>query len=318
MTMSSLFDLEFVYVLSGVVLMLFAGFTAADRGNPARLGTALFWLVLGVIFALGSYLPAWLTGVLVIVLVVLDGLGQVRQGTYGEARPAERAASAERHGFVLFVPVLLIPALTYAATQIFQGPGYAPNGVLYVSLGATFVLAAVLALAITRARPVWLAHEGRRLADAIGAVVILPQLLAALGEVFKTAGVGNIIASSITAIIPTSNLFVVVLVCCASVTLFTFIMGNSFAAFPVIMAGIGVPLLIEPFGVNPAMVGALIITVASCGTLCTPMAANFNLVPPALLQMRDRHGVIKFQARLAAVMFVAHVLLLWGLATYLG
>jgi len=318
MTMSSLFDLEFVYVLSGIVLMLFAGFTAADRGNPARLGTALFWLVLGVIFALGSYLPAWQIGVLVIVLVVLDGLGQVRQGTYGEARPAERAASAERHGFMLFVPVLLIPALTYAATQIFQGPGYSPNGVLYVSLGATFVLAAVLALAITRARPVWLAHEGRRLADAIGAVVILPQLLAALGEVFKTAGVGNIIASSITAIIPTSNLFVVVLVCCASVTLFTFIMGNSFAAFPVIMAGIGVPLLIEPFGVNPAMAGALIITVASCGTLCTPMAANFNLVPPALLQMRDRHGVIKFQARLAAVMFVAHVLLLWGLATYLG
>jgi uncharacterized membrane protein len=315
--MASLFDLEYVYVLSGIVLMLFAGFTAADRGNPARFGTALFWLVLGVIFALGSYLPAWLNGVLVIVLVALDGLGQVRQGTYGETTTAERAAAAERFGLVLFVPVLLIPVLTYVATQVFQGPRYAPNGVLYVSLGATFVLAAVLALAITRARPVYLMHDGRRLADAIGAVVILPQLLAALGEVFKTAGVGTIIASSVTAIIPTSNLFVVVLVCCFSIALFTFIMGNSFAAFPVIMAGIGVPLLIEPFGVNPALVGAMLITVASCGTLCTPMAANFNLVPSALLQMRDRYGVIKFQARLAAVMFVAHVLLLWGLATYL-
>lgn len=315
--MTALFDLEYVYVLSGIVLMLFAGFTAADRGNPARIGTALFWLVLGVIFALGSHMPAWLNGVLVIVLVALDGLGQVRHGTYGEAQPAERAASAERLGFVLFVPVLLIPALTYAATQVFEGPGYSPNGVLYVSLGATFVLAAALTLAITRARPVYLVHDGRRLADAIGAVVILPQLLAALGEVFKTAGVGAIIASSVTAIIPTSNLFVVVLVCCASIALFTFIMGNSFAAFPVIMAGIGVPLLIEPFGVNPALVGAMLITVASCGTLCTPMAANFNLVPPALLEMRDRYGVIRFQARLAAVMFVAHVLLLWGLATYL-
>lgn len=317
MTMASLFDLEYVYVLSGIVLMLFAGFTAADRGNPARIGTALFWLVLGVIFALGSYLPAWLNGVLVIALVALDGLGLVRQGAYGEAKPEQRAAAAERFGFALFVPVLLIPALTYAATQVFQGPGYAPNGVLYVSLGATFVLAAALALAMTRARPVYLVHEGRRLADAIGAVVILPQLLAALGEVFKTAGVGAIIASSVTAIIPTGNLFVVVLVCCASIVLFTFIMGNSFAAFPVIMAGIGAPLLIEPFGVNPALVGAMLITVASCGTLCTPMAANFNLVPSALLQMRDRYGVIRFQARVAAVMFAVHVLLLWGLATYL-
>lgn len=317
MTLASLFNLEIVYVLSGVVLVIFAGFTLADRGNPARLGTALFWLVLGVIFALGSYMPAWLTGALVIALVALDGLGLVRQGKYHEAPPAQRAASAERLGFLLVIPVLLIPGLTYAASLIFRGPGFAPNTVVYVGLGLSSVLAAGLALAITRARPVWLAHEGRRLADAIGAIVILPQLLAALGEMFKAAGVGNVMAAGITAIIPTGSLLVVILVCCASVALFTFIMGNSFAAFPVIMAGIGAPLLIQPFGVSPALVGALMITVASCGTLCTPMAANFNLVPAALLEMRDRHGVIKYQARLAAVMFVAHVLLLWGLARVL-
>jgi uncharacterized membrane protein len=318
MTLASLFDLELVYVPSGIVLMIFGGFTLADRANPARLGTALFWFLLGVIFALGSHMPAWLTGALVIALVALDGLGQVRQGNYREAAPAQRAASAERFGALLFVPVLLIPALTYAATRIFQGPGLAPNNVLYVSLGLTSMLAAGLALAITRAHPVWLIHDGRRLADAIGAVVILPQLLASLGEVFKAAGVGKVMAAGVTAILPAGNLLLVILVCCASVALFTFIMGNSFAAFPVIMAGIGVPLLIQPFGVNPALTGALVITVASCGTLCTPMAANFNLVPPALLEMRDRYGSIKVQARFAAVMFVAHVLLLWGLARYLG
>lgn len=312
MTLGALFDLEIVYALTGLVLVVFAGFTVTDRGNPARVGTALFWLVLGILFALGSHLPAWLDGVLVIVLVALDGLGQVRQGSYREAAPARRAASAERLGLRLFLPVLLIPLCTYGATQVFTA--FPANDVLYVSLGMSSILAALLALAITRSSPIFLAHEGRRLADAIGAVLILPQLLAALGEVFKTAGVGDVIASSVTAVIPTGNLFVVVLVSCASVTLFTFIMGNSFAAFPVIMAGIGVPLLIEPFGVSPALVGLLLLTVASCGTLCTPMAANFNLVPPALLEMRDRHGVIKFQAPFAAVMFVVHVLLLWGLA----
>jgi uncharacterized membrane protein len=72
-------------------------------------------------------------------------------------------------------------------------------------------------------------------------------------------------------------------------------------------------LLFEPFGADPAMVGVLTITVASCGTLCTPMAANFNLVPPALLEMRDRYGVIKFQAPFAAAMFVPHALLMWAL-----
>ncbi len=314
--MSALFDMEIVYTLTGAALMVFAGFTAGDRRNTARFGTALFWFILGVLFVLGSHMPAWISGLLVIALVALDGAGQVRQGAYREAAPAQRAAAAERLGWRLFAPVLIIPLLTYAATQIFSGPGYVANDVLYVSLGLSSVLAALIALAITRSHPIWLAHDGRRLLEAIGAVLILPQLLAALGDVFKEAGVGTVIATGVTAVIPTGSLFAVVLVCCASVALFTFIMGNSFAAFPVIMAGIGVPLLIEPFGVNPALVGILTITVASCGTLCTPMAANFNLVPPALLEMRDRHGVIKVQAPFAAVMFAAHVFLLWALAAY--
>jgi uncharacterized membrane protein len=312
-----LFNLEVVYVLAGLVLAVFAVATALDRGHPARAGTALFWLLLGVIFALGSYLPAWLTGVLVIVLVILDGLGLVQKGTYSEATPAQRAASAERFGFRLFIPVLLIPGLTYAAAQVFQKAGRDPNSVLYVSLGTSSILAAGLALALTREHPARLAQEGRRLADAVGAVLILPQLLAALGEVFEAAGVGRVIASSLAAAIPMGRLSVVCLVVCTSGALFSFILGNSFAAFPIIMAGIGVPLLIEPFGVNPALVGALTITAASCGTLCTPMAANFNLVPAALFEMRDRHGVIKYQARLAAILLGAHVIVLWALASYL-
>ncbi len=313
MTLGALFKLDIVYWLTGAVLVVFSALTLADRGHTARRGTAAFWFLLGVLFALGSYLPAWLNGVLVIALVVIDGLGWVRLGRYGEATPAQRAASAEKYGLRLFVPVLLIPALTYAATKIFQGPGFAANDVLYVSLGLSSALAALLALAMTRAHPIHVVHEGRRLADAIGAVMILPQLLASLGEVFKTAGVGKVIASGISAVIPTGSLFAVVLVLCASVALFTFIMGNSFAAFPVIMAGIGAPLLIGPFRADPAMVGVLTITVASCGTLCTPMAANFNLVPPALLEMRDRYGVIKYQAPFAAAMFAAHVVLMWAL-----
>jgi uncharacterized membrane protein len=311
-----LFNLEYVYVASGIVLLVFAGFTLFDRANRARIGTALFWLVLGVLFGLGSFLPNWLNGVLVILLVAIDGLGQVGQGEYREAPPAERLAAAERHGALLFVPVLLIPTLTFGATKLFQGPGYVQNDVLYTSLGLSSLLATVLILLMTRSRPLWLAHDGRRLADAIGPVLLLPQLLAALGEVFKVAGVGKVIASGITAVLPTDSLFVVVLILCSSVALFTFIMGNSFAAFPVIMAGIGVPLLIEPFHVSPALVGLMTITVASCGTLCTPMAANFNLLPSALLEMRDRYGVIKAQVPFAAAMFAVHVLLLWGMASF--
>ena len=316
MSLADIFDLEIVFVASGLVLLLFAGFTLADRAHPSRIGTALFWGLLGTLFVLGSHLEPWVSGLLVVILVGVDGLGKVRPGSHRERPAAQRIASAEKLGLRLFVPVLLIPALTFAALEIFEGPGLVQNNVLYVSLAASSIVAAAVALAFTRSHPIWLAREGLRLADAVGPVLILPQLLTALGEVFKQARVGDVIASGITAVIPTGNLFAVVLVLCFSVALFTFIMGNSFGAFPFIMAGIGAPLLIKPFEVDPGLVGLLTLTVASCGTLCTPMAANFNLVPPALLEMRDRYGQIKFQLPFAAAMFVAHVIFLWAMAAY--
>jgi len=57
--------------------------------------------------------------------------------------------------------------------------------------------------------------------------------------------------------------------------IFTMIMGNAFAAFSVITAGIGIPFIIKNGG-NPAVIGALGMTAGYCGTLMTPMAANFN------------------------------------------
>jgi uncharacterized membrane protein len=45
--------------------------------------------------------------------------------------------------------------------------------------------------------------------------------------------------------------------------------------------------------------------------LMTPMAANFNIVPAALLNMRDQYGVIKFQLPFALTIWSLHVILMW-------
>ncbi|HEX8087391.1 MAG TPA: DUF979 family protein, partial [Blastocatellia bacterium] len=102
-----------------------------------------------------------------------------------------------------------------------------------------------------------------------------------------------------------------VLANCLGMALFTIVMGNSFAAFPVIAAGVLVPLIIKPFGVNPAMVAIITLTAGSSGTLMTPMAANFNIVPTALLSMRDQYGVIKFQLPFALTIWSLHVVVMW-------
>jgi len=88
-------------------------------------------------------------------------------------------------------------------------------------------------------------------------------------------------------------------------------MGNAFAAFPVMAAAIGVPLLIQGYGGNPAVVGAVGMLAGFCGTLLTPMAANFNIVPAALLELKDQYGVIRAQAPTALFLLAANILILY-------
>jgi uncharacterized membrane protein len=96
--------------------------------------------------------------------------------------------------------------------------------------------------------------------------------------------------------------------------LFTMIMGNAFGAFPVMTAAIGLPLLIRQYGGDPAIVCAIGMLAGFCGTLMTPMAANFNIVPAALLELRDRNGVIKAQVGTAIPLLAVNLLLIYWLA----
>jgi uncharacterized membrane protein len=308
--MNSVFSLDAVYVLTGVVLLIFAWMTFADRTNPQRVGSGCFWLTLGIIFAFGSLMPYWLTGLLVLFMVALDGAGRVSRGAH-QSDQASQAEHARRLGNRIFVPVLAIPIVTFAFALTFRWLGMDANRGALVGLGFGGLAAMFACLKLTRSDARSLMNEGRRLNEAMGAVNILPQLLASLGVIFTAAGVGNLIAQGIQQIIPGDNLFLLVLANCLGMALFTIVMGNSFAAFPVIATGVLVPLIIKPFGVNPAMAAIITLTAGSSGTLMTPMAANFNIVPAALLNMRDQYGVIKFQLPYALTIWSFHVLLLW-------
>jgi uncharacterized membrane protein len=96
--------------------------------------------------------------------------------------------------------------------------------------------------------------------------------------------------------------------------IFTALMGNAFAAFPVLTAGVALPFLVGRFGADPAVVASIGMLSGYCGTLVTPLAANFNLVPPALLEIPDRYAVIKAQIPTAAIMLIANTVLMYALA----
>lgn len=303
-----IFSLEAVYLLTGLVLVVFAWLTLIDRLHPRPIGSAAFWFILGVIFIFGSHLPNAITGLLVLTLVALDGANRVRPGAAQQQQdPEPRDAIGNR----IFFPVLNIPIVTICFALVFRLRHLDVTEGALIGLGFGGIAAMLVALRLTRAPLRTLFNDGRRLNECMGPVNILPQLLASLGVIFAAAGVGQIIANYIVQIVPRDHLFLLVLANCLAMFLFTIAMGNSFAAFPVITAGVLVPLIIQLFGVDPAMVAIITLTAGSSGTLITPMAANFNIVPAALLEMRNPYAVLKFQLPYALTLWPLHVLLMY-------
>ena len=296
--------LDYVYLLVGIILFIFAIQSFLDKEHKYRIGTGLFWLLYSVSFIFGSYLSKEINGWLVIAMAVIVLVKQLGKGNYFESAIEFKKGEAVRIGNVIFVPALLVGIITFVI-------GFFTKLGALVGLGIAAIIAMCAALYITKGNLNQGFHEGRRLIDAIGWTAILSQLLAALGYLFNLAGVGKIISSAVASVVPADNVFLVVVAYCIGMVIFTMIMGNAFAAFAMITSAIGIPMLVVAHGANPAAVGAIAMLAGYCGTLMTPMAANFNIVPVALLEMRDQYGVIKAQLPIALIMLVLNILLMY-------
>jgi uncharacterized membrane protein len=305
-----------VYALAGVMFGAFALFSVRDRSNPKRFGNGAFWGLLAVSFLFGSRLGDVANGALVVALILLGGTGAMGRGSAERTSPEGRARRAVQRGNALFIPALLIPLIAVVGTftlgriRLAGAPLADPSEVTLVALALGIVVALLVALGQAKAPPQVALDEGRRLADMMGWALVLPQLLASLGAVFALAGVGTAVGHIATTWLPLGRPFAAVLVYCVGMALFTMVMGNAFAAFPVMTAAIGVPLIVQRFGGDPAIMGAVGMLSGFCGTLVTPMAANFNIVPAVLLELPDRNAVIKVQIPTAIALLACNVVLM--------
>ena len=310
-------NLHWLYVLAGAVFAGFAVGSTRDETNSKRWGNAAFWGLLATSFWFGDFFGDIGNGVLVLALVAIAGLHLIGRGSKESTSPQEREASSQQHGNKLFLPALIIPFTAFIGTMLFNyTPLKAlglidPKAVTLVLLGCGVIIALIVCCAWLRPPALAAIDEGSRLANGIGWAMVLPQMLASLGVIFAAAGVGTTIGAIVGAIIPQGSIFLAVLLYALGMVAFTMIMGNAFAAFPVMAAAIGVPILIQADGGNPAVIGAVGMLSGFCGTLMTPMAANFNIVPAALLELKNQYGVIRVQVATAIPLFIANILILY-------
>ncbi|MFZ4110821.1 MAG: DUF979 domain-containing protein [Polymorphobacter sp.] len=312
--------LGFLYAIAGILFAGWSVLTLLDRSHPRRLGSAAFWGLLALSFLAGGRLGDLGNGVLVLALVGLAASGQLQRGAAPTSDSATREASAALHGNRLFLPALIVPVTALVGTFGFPYlviggvPLVEAKQVTLVSLGFGVIIAVAVLLRWLRPPLRAPLQEGRRLVDQIGWAIILPQMLASLGAVFAAAGVGAVVGGLAGAVIPEGSLFLAVLAFTLGMAGFTIIMGNAFAAFPVMMAAVGLPVLVSKLGGDPAIIAAIGMLAGFCGTLLTPMAANFNIVPAALLELDDRNAVIKAQVATALPLLAINTFLIWGLA----
>jgi uncharacterized membrane protein len=308
--------LEHVYWLTGLMMAGVAVVNWHDRSNARRFNNTAFWGVYAITFLAGSHLPDLANGSLVITMVLVASIRGLGQGKKESATREEREESARRWGNKLFVPAMAIPLVTVAGTILLKritihgAPVVDIKQVTVISLAIATVFALVLGMIMLRPPLLAPIKEARRLLDAVGWAAVLPQMLAALGALFAIAGVGNVVSGLAQRWIPLSSPFAVVTTYAIGMAVFTMIMGNAFAAFPVMTAGIGLPLIVQKFGGDPTVMAAIGMLSGFCGTLMTPMAANFNIVPTALLELPDEYAVIKVQIPTALMLLGANILLM--------
>lgn len=293
--------LNIVWVSVGLIAVYAGIKNLLDEENPSRVGTAVFWCTFGIVCGFGSWLPAKVSGMLVIIMCMPPIFGKVRAGKINAPSKEYTEAQYRKIGMKIFIPAFSV-AVFSLVFALFSNV----SSMIAITLGVAVGIVILMMLSPAENPPKVFLQETERFLSIMGPLSILPQLLGCLGGVFHAAGVGEVIAKIVGNIIPEGNVNIGIIVFAIGMALFTMIMGNAFAAITVMTVGIGGPFVLA-YGANPVVIGMLALTCGYCGTLCTPMAANFNVVPVAILDMKDRWGVIKNQVLVAGIMLVFQI-----------
>ena len=271
--------LNVVWVIIGLIT-IYAGIkNLLDKENPSRVGTAVFWCSFGIVCGFGSWLPAKVSGALVLIMCLPPIFKKVKIGKTDNPTKEHTEQQFKKIGMKIFVP-----AFSVAVCSLFFALFSNMSSMVAITVGVIVAMILLMAFDAKQNKPAVFLNDSERFLGITGPLSMLPQLLGCLGGVFTAAGVGDVIAQLVEKIVPKGNVNIGIIVYAIGMVLFTMIMGNAFAAITVMTVGIGAPFVLA-YGANPVVIGMLALTCGYCGTLLTPMAANFNQVLVAIFML---------------------------------
>lgn len=292
--------LELVYMLIGIICIYTGLQNLFDRQNPSRFGTFIFWGSVGVVIAFGRWIPNFINGLLILAMSLSAVLRLVKPGKNNAPSAEYTKTRFEKIGMKIFIPALSIGLFSL----LFAFAGW--NALVGTGAGVLFSMLTLFLFSKENTPKIFF-DDASRFLSVVGPTSMLPPLLAVLGSIFTISGVGDVISDIVGRFIPYGNINAGIIIYALGMLVFTMIMGNAFAAITVMTVGIGAPFVLS-LGADPALITMVGLTCGYCGTLLTPMAANFNIVPVAILDMKDKLGVIKVQILPAVFMFIFQII----------
>ena len=153
---------EFFYCIIGLIF-IGTGFKALkDPTCEKRITTAAFWFILAATFIAGPYFPRWITGLCVVLMAILTAFKRVAPSSSDVPAAAKTRAAADRLGYSVFIPPLLLAFSAVLVATFFKSLG-ANN-----AIGVSGVIALIAAFLLFRPKPVYAAKDCTRLTDNVG------------------------------------------------------------------------------------------------------------------------------------------------------
>ncbi|MBW5818866.1 DUF979 family protein [Yersinia kristensenii] len=304
--------IEFVYIIIGILFFIYALTSLSNKklSERERVCQFLFWGGYSATYFLPGKISDMYIGVLVIFLVLLSLTDVFKAESQGCVNnEISKVGKDTKLGKLIFIPALSVPLMTITGIFISDHISLIEKGSeTLVMLSISTCLIFIICIFIFREKPIPIFTASERIMGTIGINVLLPQMLAMLGGVILALGVGGSIAEHFDKYQEIIGKNALIVVYAIGMFLLSVIMGNAFAAFPIMTAGIGMPIIVDVYGGNPALLSVLGMLCGFCGTMLTPMAANFNIIPEKLLGIKKKGLVIKEQAMTAIVVLFFNII----------
>ena len=162
--------LNVVWIIIGLIT-IYAGIkNLLDKENPSRVGTAVFWCSFGVVCGFGTWLPAKVSGALVLIMCLPPIFKKVKIGKVDNPTKEHTEQQFKKIGMKIF-----IPAFSVAVCSLFFALFSNMSSMIAITIGVIVALILLIAYDSKQNKPVVFLNDSERFLGITGPLSMVSE-----------------------------------------------------------------------------------------------------------------------------------------------